>query len=735
MKLNSFINNFFLFRFTFQNSWKPLIILFGGLILTAAAVFYTERNEAEKEKNEFSLIGNEIKTKISTRLHAHAQLLRTGSALFAASDTVTRKEWETFYESSKVDKNLPGILGLGFSMIIPKEQLQQHIQRIRKEGFPDYIVTPSGDRPVYTSILYLEPFSERNLRAFGYDMFSEPTRRKAMELSRDSNIAMLSGKVILVQETGENVQTGTLMYVPVYRFGMPANTVEQRRAAIKGWVYSPYRMNDLMNGILGRWDFTMQDRIHLQIFDERLSANSLLYDSQRQDTLQHNDKSPFILTLPIEFNEKKWMLAFRKSNEQSSVSSKVIIIVTGGIAISLLLFALSLSLFNTYYRAQRIAVKLTSDLKNSEKRIEILLNSTAEGIYEINTEGRCTFSNTACHQILGYENSGELLGKNMHHLTHHSQLDGSRLGEQNCKIHQSFIKGEKAHVTDEFFWRADGTSFPVEYWSNPIFINGEIEGSVVTFFDITERKLAENKIQAAQLQAENANLAKSKFLSRISHELRTPMNSILGFAQLLNMSELNPANTKGVKHILNSGRHLLDLINEVLDISGIDEGRISLSPEPVQLSGVILEMMDVVTPDAERRNIKTELESSPGNDLFVKADRMRLKQVLLNLINNAVKYNREGGSVLIKTELHQTEPGGIASVRISINDTGLGISPGDLLKLFNPFERIGAEKTKTEGTGLGLTVVKKLMDVMDGRVGVESVPGEGSTFWIELPIA
>ncbi|MEI6901434.1 MAG: HAMP domain-containing sensor histidine kinase, partial [Bacteroidota bacterium] len=236
-------------------------------------------------------------------------------------------------------------------------------------------------------------------------------------------------------------------------------------------------------------------------------------------------------------------------------------------------------------------------------------------------------------------------------------------------------------------------------------------------------------------EEERSNLAKSKFLSRISHELRTPMNAILGFAQLLNMSDLTPTNTKGVKHILNSGWHLLDLINEVLDISSIEEGRISLSPEPVQLRDFILEMIDLITPDAEKRNVKTELESSPGNDLFVKADRLRLKQVLLNLISNAVKYNREGGSVMIQSELRHTETPGNSFVRISISDTGIGISPENLPKLFQPFERIGAEKTETEGTGLGLTVVKKLMDVMGGDVGVESAPNEGSTFWIELPLA
>jgi PAS domain S-box-containing protein len=648
---------------------------------------------------------------------------------------VTRKNWKIFNEWAKIELNLPGIQGLGFSMIIPGNQLQEHIRRMRREGFPDYTVRPAGLRPVYTSIIYLEPFSGRNLRAFGYDMLTEPTRRKAMEMSRDFDRAVLSGRVTLVQETNRDVQKGALMYVPVYWNGMPVNTVGQRRAAIKGWVYSPYRMNDLMIGILGQWGLTRKDRIHLQVYEDSLSVNTIIFNSQENDSLAKDAAPSRTVSLPIDFNGKKWILVFTQTRDQSSVSSKIAIIATVGFGISLLLFALSWSLFNTNSRAQGIARKLTVELQTSEERFRMLLNSTTEGIHGIDLQGNCTFSNTACHQILGYESSGQLIGKNMHRLVHHSHADGRAFDEKQCRVFQSFQKGEMVHVTDEVFWRADGTSFPVEYWSNPVFINGKVEGLVVTFFDITERRLMEDKIQTARYEAERANRAKSKFLSRVSHELRTPLNSILGFAQLIEMSGPSPANGKAVKYILNSGKQLLNMIDEILDISNIEAGNLLFKPENVQLAGIIIETLDAVVPEAAARNIETRLEPSPDNDLFVKADRRRLRQVLHNLMGNAVKYNREGGSVTIKTELKQAGFPGISSVRISICDTGFGIDPGDLPKLFAPFERIGAESKETEGTGLGLTLVKKLMDAMGGIVGVVSIPGEGSTFWVELPVA
>ena len=302
---------------TSRNAWRAVAILIAGLILTTAGTVYTERYVEAQSKKEFSFVCNEIKEIIDKRLHSHALLLRSGASLFAASDTVTRIDWKAFIEHSELKKNLPGIQGVGFSFIIQKDQLQRHIQNIRKEGFPEYTVNPSGQRDLYTSIIFLEPFADRNLKAFGYDMYSEPVRRAAMEQARDYNMATLSGKVILVQETDKDLQAGVLMYVPVYRNGLPANSMEERRAAILGWVYSPFRMYDLMLGTLGRWNSTDQSRIHLMIYDNnQVSPVSLLFDSQRNDSINRNDLSTRMLTIPIEFNGKRWTLLFSQPKER-----------------------------------------------------------------------------------------------------------------------------------------------------------------------------------------------------------------------------------------------------------------------------------------------------------------------------------------------------------------------------------------------------------------------------------
>jgi len=263
-------------------------------------------------------------------------------------------------------------------------------------------------------------------------------------------------------------------------------------------------------------------------------------------------------------------------------------------------------------------------------------------------------------------------------------------------------------------------------------INAELEIKVE---ERTEQLTEINEqLTATKLEAERANLAKSEFLSRMSHELRTPMNSILGFAQLMQMGELAPAHKKSVAQILKSGKHLLTLINEVLDLSRIEAGKLSISFEPVSICNLVSETLDIVQPLANSRNISSELINHFNEELFVRADNQKLRQVLLNLVNNAVKYNRDGGSVKVECSKEKGEEKEYG-VRISVVDTGNGIAPEELHKLFNPFQRIGAEVSAIEGTGLGLAVAKKLIEAMHGKVGVESNVGVGSTFWIELPQA
>lgn len=261
--------------------------------------------------------------------------------------------------------------------------------------------------------------------------------------------------------------------------------------------------------------------------------------------------------------------------------------------------------------------------------------------------------------------------------------------------------------------------------------NEELAGEVARG-EVTRRELADAKVlaDAARVEADRANRAKSEFLSRMSHELRTPLNAVLGFAQILEMQPLSEDDMKCVNHIALAGTHLLSLINEVLDISRIESGKMSVSPEPIRLADVLRQSLELVRPQFEKRNLHVQWDCPSCEQIWVEADPSRLRQVLLNLLSNGIKYNREGGSISVRCE-----PPDADRIRLLVSDTGIGIAPGKIERIFTPFDRLGQEASGIEGSGLGLALSKRLVDVMRGNLSVESQLGEGTTVKLDLRLA
>ena len=501
--MNTSIKSNFQFLFsrtTSKIALKALYILILGLVLTGTATYYAHKKVKSDLKQNFDLNCNEIKIKTANRLRACAQLLETGSALFAASDSVTRLGWKTFCERSKYEKYLPGIQGIGFSIIIHKNQLERHIQKIRNEGFPDYLIKPVGDRPIYTSIIYLEPFSVTNIRAFGYDMYSDSVRRKAMELSRDSDIAVLSGKVRLLQNAPGDSQPGALMYLPVYRNGMPVKTVEQRRAAIIGWVYTPYHLDDLIDGLLGHWNTERYTRIRLQLYDEYISPDRLLYDSQK-GAPQIISNSPFLTdTMKIKPNVKKWLLLFSQPNHQISYFQNLDkLVLSGGTLVSVLIFLLSLSLLNTRVRAKQIAIELTIGLRESEERIREVLENSSDASYKRNLKTHSyEYLSPAYTRISGYS-PDEM--KNMPIKTILGFFHPDDITEVNRTLAQSMIDASPAsyqleyrfrHKDGHYRWLNDKYTIIRDSQNQPAALIGSVS-------DITNRKQIEVALKDERL--------------------------------------------------------------------------------------------------------------------------------------------------------------------------------------------------------------------------------------------
>lgn len=383
-----------------RQGWPALAVLALGLVVTLVATHYVQSDVEAANRRELGLIGDELAAKIDSRLQAHAQLLRSGATFIAGKPAVARQEWETFFERAKADLNLPGIQGIGFSLLIDPERLAEHERAVRAQGFPDYRVWPEGQRSVYSAVVYLAPFAGRNRRAFGYDGLSEPIRRAAMERARDQDQATLSAKVLLVQETDRDRQPGTLMFVPVYRAGQPTGTQEARRAALIGWVYSAYRMTDLMHG----WDRPGSRAIRLAIYDgERSDPASLLYDSQAP---QRVAPSPAI-AVPVAFNGHRWTLVV--SRAAAFADPRVLLVAGGGALIGVLLAALLLALLASRTRSARLAEELGARqraeqaLREREAQYRLLANNTTDVLWLLNQDtGRFIYVSPSVERLRGY---------------------------------------------------------------------------------------------------------------------------------------------------------------------------------------------------------------------------------------------------------------------------------------------------------------------------------------------
>jgi len=345
-------------------------------------------------------------------------------------------------------------------------------------------------------------------------------------------------------------------------------------------------------------------------------------------------------------------------------------------------------------------------------------------------QGHFLFHNKAARKMLGLTDDGDM--STMGVIDVHPAWGAKRVLEEGIP---ATIKLGVWHGDNAILDR-DGHETPV---SQMIRLHCDVFGAPkfmsTIMRDISEPKRLEQllvrniaKLGLAKASAEKANLAKSDFISSMSHELRTPLNAILGFSQLLEMSipPPTPAQVSSIGQISNAGWYLLELINEILDLAVVESGKLALSPEPLALSDIMLECQAMFDPLGLNRDIHINF-LPVASDLIVHADRVRLKQILNNLISNAIKYNREHGTVEVVCTVTKED-----RIRISVKDGGVGLTPDKLANLFQPFNRLGQESGSVEGTGIGLVVTKRLIDLMEGTIGVESVVGVGSEFWVEL---
>jgi PAS domain S-box-containing protein len=371
--------------------------------------------------------------------------------------------------------------------------------------------------------------------------------------------------------------------------------------------------------------------------------------------------------------------------------------------------------------------QVEEELRWTEESFRLMVESVTDyAIVMLDPEGRVVSWNSGAQRIKGYS-AEEIVGQ---HLSRFYPREDIERGAPQRDLDVVTAKGR---FEDEG-WRVrkDGSTF----WANVVTTAirdqaGNLRGFAQLTRDLTERKKVEAELTNAKSVADKTSLANAEFLSGMSHELRSSLNGILGFAQLMESDSPlpTPSQKESIAKILQAGWYLMELINEILDLAMIESGRLSWSLEPMSLADVMLECQTTIEPQAQKSGIRMTFPRVDSH-CFIKADRTRVKQVLINLLSNAIKYNQAGGSVVVECSASAPQ-----RIRVSVMDTGAGLSPEKLAQLFRPFSRVGQETSAEAGAGIGLVVTKRLVELMGGAIGVRSTVGKGSVFWIELVVA
>ena len=717
-----------------------LLVFMLTLLVTFGAWSSAQRHAESQLREAFDYRTRDMSSSIARRLQVYEQVLRGARGALRGSVDLSRSEFAEYYQVLHLEQSFPGLDALAIATALKPGAVAAHEAKVRADGFPDYRVHPRTDSAPRSAISHIEPFNARSLRAFGYDMYSEPVRRAAMAAARDSGQAALSGKVVLVQEGAASHDAGFLMYLPIYRSGLDVETVEQRRAALIGWIYAPFRMKDLMRGVGGIAAATLD----LEIFDgDQMTAEARLYrspDADRTTTPRFSTATRMAVagrTWTVRMASGASLDATLDQNRPQTVAITGVVL---GVLVSLVVWLLA----GSRRRALQLARAMTLELRESHDRIaadgrrfRTILETAHDGFVAVDRHGRITDWNAQATSIFGLD-AGQAIGSPAELLLPEERRAAFRSAFE--AIAHSGAGPVAGPTTETEVQHTSGRRVPVEL-AVALLPPGDGAGATVFVRDITPRRAAEARELQRQQRLDEARQALSraqkleavgKLTGGVAHDFNNILHIIIANVQLMLRAE-GPPSRKRLHNVLDAVERGSRLAGPLLAFAR----RQPLHPSVVDVAQ-LLERSDSLLQRAAGDDIVLERSAAP--DLWpTLVDPNQLEHVLLNLVINARDAMEGAGRIALRLANITIAPGATPLagepapgdyIMITIADNGHGMPPEVMEHAFEPFF---TTKPEGKGTGLGLSMAHGFVRQSGGQIRLDSTPGAGTTVTIYLP--
>ena len=700
-----------------------LLVLVGSLLLVASAWDHARQRELKLASEQFRGIAGQQASLVQLHLNSVEMTLRGGASLFAALDTPTTEQWRGYVDALRLQATFPSLIGVGYASSLDEHELVRLQEAWRADGRGLFELKPRGRRDLYGPVLYLEPHTELNRNAIGFDLYSETVRQHAMRQAMDTGQSQLSGRITLGRDAAKP-SPALVLFTPVYGQSLDVDSPATRRSAIRGWVFAPFRMEDMLHTALSPGRGKMQVRV----VDVTNAGHEVLYRDPGIDA-----PHTFTHSLTMGFYGRRWRFDFFSGPTETAAPQLAALdkLLAAGVAVSLLLFALAWMLASTEARARRIAADMTQSFRRSEQRFRNAMQYSAIGKALLDSNGAIVENNPAF---------GRIFGRSVDALAGHSlneYLDDGDTQPVVTSQMQAFDEEGGVIRLTRSLRRGDGEVRHVHLTFAPVPNEPGIDVSrLVQVEDVTERLRAEAAVQALNRTLEarvaartrelsDANRELESFAYSISHDLRAPLRGIEGFSRLLGERHAEGLDATGrdyLERVRKGTARMGELIEALLKLARI--GRTEPGVADVDMSALGEEVAAGLAEAEPERRVGVRIQ--PG--MHAQGDPTLLQNLLENLLGNAWKFTR--GREAAEVEFaRETGPDG--RDWFVVRDNGAGFDPDYANKLFKPFQRLHSQD-EFPGHGIGLASVKRIIERHGGEIDAVSLPGQGATFRFTL---